>query len=100
MTPLQSPDTVRNNKIINFIMIIVMAMGILFFVLDTPVHASQTGTNSQVAIAAQTTPQPEGELTQIPEEVIREGQPTGIIFGAIVIVLIILGGTAPLLLKR
>jgi hypothetical protein len=77
-----------------------MAMGTLFFVLDTPVQASQTGTNSQVSIAAQTTPQPEAELTQIPEEVIREGQPTGIIFGAIVIVLIILGGTAPLLLKR
>lgn len=96
----QSSIPTRNNKAINLVMIIVMAMGILFFVLETPVQASQTETGKQDSLLAQTTPQPEVNLTQVPEQVIREGQPTGIIIGAIIIVLIILGGTASLLLKR
>lgn len=100
MTPPRSSDTIQNKKVLNIIMIIVMTMGIVFFVLETPAQASQSEKNTQIAIAAQSTPLPVGTATQIPDEVIREGQPSGIIIGAIIIVMIILGGTAPLLLKR
>lgn len=100
MTPPRSSDTKQNQKILNIVLLLVMTMGIVFFVLETPAQASQTENHGQVAIAAQATPLPAGTVTQIPEEIIREGQPSGIIIGAIIIVMIILGGTAPLLLKR
>lgn len=100
MTPPRSSDIKQKQIILNIVLLLVMTMGIVFFVLKTPVQASQTENRGQIAIAAQSTPLPAGTATQIPEEIIREGQPSGIIIGAIIIVMIILGGTVPLLLKR
>jgi len=85
---------------IRWLLISLLLFGIGWFVLSMPVEAAPSSQveNSGVKLqAAQVTiiPTP----TEFSEDVVREGQPTGIIVGAIGIVLIIILGTAPFLLR-
>lgn len=69
----------------------------LFNLQAGEVYANPEGSSSISGVAQQITPTP--IPTEFSEEVVREGQPTGIIVGAIAIVLLILLGTAPFLLR-
>jgi len=85
---------------IRWLLISLLLFGIGWFVLSMPVEAapsSQAGDSGVKLQAAQVTITP--TPTEFSEDVVREGQPTGIIVGAIGIVLIIILGTAPFLLR-
>jgi hypothetical protein len=86
---------------IRWLLISLLLFGIGWCVLSMPVEAapdSQTDASELSIQAAQVTVTP--TPTEFSEDVVREGQPTGIIVGAIGIVLIIILGTAPFLLRR
>ncbi len=89
-TPL-TPSTPIRGLLIGLILI---GIGWMLFHLQTDVVKA---TSSSSGMAQQLTPTP--VPTEFSEEVVREGQPTGIIVGAIAIVLLILLGTAPFLLR-
>ncbi len=68
------------------------------------VSATHTGSASNDADSVQlvqmVTPTPESVLTEVPEQVIKEGKPVGILIGAIGIMLIIFISTLPSLLRK
>ncbi len=81
------------------ISLLIFGIGWLFVTMQTGiVLASPQYQVSATGIAAQTTSTI--VPTEFSAEVVREGQPTGIIVGAIGIVLLILLGTAPFLLRK
>ena len=101
MLPQPSAAHISKRIQISAALLICMVIGMLAFLVNTPVQASPAHQATQQAdiTLGTSTPQPPHQ-TPVSEDIIREGQPTGIIYGAIVIVLIILAGTAPMLLKR
>lgn len=96
-----SPSTRPNFFAIRWFLIGLLLFGLGWIFFSTPVSGATAGQANDSVVGLQATqatitPTP----TEFSEEVVREGQPTGIIVGAIVIVLIILLGTVPTLVSR